>query len=211
MRLNTYGTDPTGYERLLAWNEHLAAGPLHAGLRAIVEARASQINGCAFCLAMHLDEARAAGVDQVKLDTLAAWRDVTAFDPSERAALALTEAMTRVADGGRVDDGERGIAERYRVGLTARVRLGKGGGLTPAAGPAIENVRSDNGILRQRRGPVGHDIIGVIMGGVSHRRIDGARKRGLGNPIGALPASGVRLAVEPVVSLPPKNSMNLLI
>lgn len=104
MRLNTYGTDPTGYERLLAWNEHLAAGPLHAGLRAIVEARASQINGCAFCLAMHLDEARAAGVDQVKLDTLAAWRDVTAFDPSERAALALTEAMTRVADGGRVND-----------------------------------------------------------------------------------------------------------
>jgi AhpD family alkylhydroperoxidase len=104
VRLNTYGADPTGYERLLAWNEHLASGPLDAGLRAIVEARASQINGCAFCLAMHLDEARVAGVDHMKLDALAAWRDVTAFDQRERAALALTEAVTRLADGGRVDD-----------------------------------------------------------------------------------------------------------
>ena len=104
MRLNTYGADPAGYERLLAWNEHLASGPLDAGLRAIVEARASQINGCAFCLAMHVDEARTAGVDQMKLDALAAWREVIAFDPQERAALALTEAMTRIADGGRVDD-----------------------------------------------------------------------------------------------------------
>lgn len=104
MRLNIYRTDAAGYERLLAWNEHLASGPLDAGLRAIVEARASQINGCAFCLAMHVDEGRAAGVDPLKLDTLAAWRDVAAFDPRERAALALTEAMTRLADAGSVDD-----------------------------------------------------------------------------------------------------------
>ena len=104
MRLNTYGADPTGYQRLLAWNEHLASGPLDAGLRAIVEARASQINGCAFCLAMHSDDARNAGVEQLKLDALAAWHDVNAFDQRERAALALTEAMTRLADGGRVDD-----------------------------------------------------------------------------------------------------------
>ncbi|HEY1740460.1 MAG TPA: carboxymuconolactone decarboxylase family protein, partial [Acidimicrobiia bacterium] len=67
-------------------------------------ARASQINGCAFCLAMHLDEAREAGIEQYKLDALAAWRDVTAFDARERAALALTEAMTRLADQGGVDD-----------------------------------------------------------------------------------------------------------
>jgi AhpD family alkylhydroperoxidase len=104
MRLNTYRTDPDGYHRLLAWNEYLAGGPIEPALRAIVEARASQINGCAFCLAMHLDEARKAGVEAIKLDALAAWRDVAAFDDRQRAALALTEAMTRMADRGGVDD-----------------------------------------------------------------------------------------------------------
>lgn len=104
MRLNTYRIDPDGYQHLLAWNDHLASGPLEATLRALVEARASQINGCAFCLAMHSDEAREAGVDQFKLDALAAWRDVAAFDARERAALALTEAMTRLADGPGVGD-----------------------------------------------------------------------------------------------------------
>jgi AhpD family alkylhydroperoxidase len=104
MRLNTYRTDPDGHHRLLAWNEHLARGPIEPGLRALVEARASQINGCAFCLAMHLDEGRKAGVESIKLDALAAWRDVSSFDRRERAALALTEEMTRLADRGHVDD-----------------------------------------------------------------------------------------------------------
>jgi AhpD family alkylhydroperoxidase len=104
MRFNTYRTDSEGYQRLLAWNDHLASGPIDPALRALVEARASQINGCAFCLAMHLDEARQAGVDALKLDALAAWHDVKSFDARERAALGLTEAMTRLADRGSVDD-----------------------------------------------------------------------------------------------------------
>src|SRR4051794_19620226 len=104
MRLNPYKVDPDGYRRLLGWNTHLSKGPVDVQLRALVEARASQINGCAFCLAMHCDEARAAGVEQFKLDTLAAWRDVDSFDARERAALALTEAVTRLADHGGVDD-----------------------------------------------------------------------------------------------------------
>jgi AhpD family alkylhydroperoxidase len=104
MRFDTANIDGEGYRRLIAWNGHLAEGPLDARLRALVEARASQINGCAFCLAMHLDEARSAGVEGLKLDALAAWRDVDAFDARERAALALTEAMTRLADGTGVDD-----------------------------------------------------------------------------------------------------------
>lgn len=104
MRLNTFRIDPGGYQQLLAWNNHLEKGSLEPALRALVEARASQINGCAFCLAMHLDAAREAGIEQFKLDALAAWHDVTSFDARERAALALTEAMTRLADRGGVDD-----------------------------------------------------------------------------------------------------------
>jgi AhpD family alkylhydroperoxidase len=104
MRLNAYAVDRPGYQRVLAWNQHLADGPLAHDLRALVEVRVSQINGCAFCLAMHADQARAAGFPQGKLDTVAAWRDDPTFTDRERAALALAEATTRIADGGRVAD-----------------------------------------------------------------------------------------------------------
>ncbi len=103
MRLDTYSTDPSGAKQLIGWSTHLARG-LDPALRALVEARASQINGCAFCLAMHHDEARQAGVAQEKLDTLAGWRDDPAYDERERAALGLTEAMTRLADSGGVPE-----------------------------------------------------------------------------------------------------------
>lgn len=104
MRLNTYAIDPDGYKRLIAWNRHLEASSLSPALRFLVEARVSQINGCAFCLAMHADEARHVGVPQSKLDTVAAWRDDDSFTDEERAALELAESMTRIADGGRVTD-----------------------------------------------------------------------------------------------------------
>ena len=102
MRINTYGVDPEGYRRLLAWNEHLV-GSLPVTLRTLVEVRVSQINGCAFCLAMHADEARREGVPQQTLDVVAAWRDAAVFSKEERAGLALAEDMTRLGDGRRVD------------------------------------------------------------------------------------------------------------
>lgn len=104
MRLNTYDVDPSGSKRLIGWAGHLDRGVLPKALRALVETRVSQINGCAFCLAMHTDEGRSAGLSQQKLDTVAAWRDDPAFTDQERAALDLAESMTRIADGGLVTD-----------------------------------------------------------------------------------------------------------
>lgn len=104
MRLNTYAADPAGAKRLSGWSEHLVRGPINARIRALVDARVSQINGCAFCLAMHSADARAASVTQEQLDSLAAWRDDDSYAADERAALDLSEAMTRLADGGRVTD-----------------------------------------------------------------------------------------------------------
>jgi AhpD family alkylhydroperoxidase len=66
----------------------------------LVALRASQINGCAVCLDMHSIGARKAGETDERLLTLAAWRDTPYFDDAERAALALTEAGTRLADCG---------------------------------------------------------------------------------------------------------------
>lgn len=60
----------------------------------LVKIRVSQINGCAYCLKLHLDWARQAGVPQMHLDLVATWRDVACFEPRERAALAWAENLT---------------------------------------------------------------------------------------------------------------------
>jgi AhpD family alkylhydroperoxidase len=66
--------------------------------------RASQINGCGFCLDMHTKDAAKAGETSVRLNLVAAWREATVFTEAERAALELTEQGTRIADGGGVTD-----------------------------------------------------------------------------------------------------------
>jgi AhpD family alkylhydroperoxidase len=66
--------------------------------RELVHLRASQINGCSVCLDMHAKGARQAGESEERIATVAAWRDTPYFSDAERAALALTEALTRMAD-----------------------------------------------------------------------------------------------------------------
>jgi AhpD family alkylhydroperoxidase len=76
---------------------------LEPALQDLVRARASQINGCAYCVDMHLADAAAAGVPQRTLHLLAVWRETPFFTARERAALELTEAMTRLSEA-PVDD-----------------------------------------------------------------------------------------------------------
>ena len=80
------------------------ASGLDKGLVELLKLRASQINGCAFCLQFHLNLARKLRVPQAQLDQLAAWRDSPLFSARERAALAWTEALTRMA-AAPVEDG----------------------------------------------------------------------------------------------------------
>ncbi len=77
----------------------LGEGPLDPLLRHLVKLRASQVNGCAFCVDMHLREARADGESQARLDRLVVWRQVGDYTPAERAALAWTEALTTRGQG----------------------------------------------------------------------------------------------------------------
>src|ERR1700760_1761504 len=69
-----------------------------ARLRELVRLRASQLNGCAYCVNMHSGDARAAGETDQRLALLPVWRETGLFDDREGAALALTEAITRVAE-----------------------------------------------------------------------------------------------------------------
>ncbi len=82
--------------------QRLGAVVRHAGLPEttlyLIELRASQINGCAVCADMHSRELKAAGESDERIFTLAAWRETPYFTDAERAALALTEAATRLAD-----------------------------------------------------------------------------------------------------------------
>jgi AhpD family alkylhydroperoxidase len=73
-------------------------------LRGLVQVRASQINGCAFCIDMHWTEARSAGESEMRLAQLAAWRGSPLYDGRERAVLALTDAVTNVAETHVPDD-----------------------------------------------------------------------------------------------------------
>jgi AhpD family alkylhydroperoxidase len=82
--------------------QRLAASAKHGGVpevtRYLVELRSSQINGCSVCADMHSRELKAAGEPDERIFTVGAWREVPYFTDAERAALALTEAATRLAD-----------------------------------------------------------------------------------------------------------------
>jgi AhpD family alkylhydroperoxidase len=92
--------DPTngGYHALLGLERYVRTCGLEPKLIHLVKVRASQINGCAYCIDMHTKDARAGGETEQRLYALSAWRETPFFTDRERAALAWTEAVTRVAD-----------------------------------------------------------------------------------------------------------------
>ena len=85
---------PGAYQGLLQVYRYTRACGLEPGLLHLVELRASQMNGCVYCMDMHATEALEGGESQRRLNVLAGWRESTAFTPRERAALAWTEALT---------------------------------------------------------------------------------------------------------------------
>lgn len=86
--------DPAIYPALVTVEARLAECGLERGVMKLAKLRASQLNGCAFCLDMHARDARAHGEGAQRLDLLAGWRDAPVYTDRERAALAWTEALT---------------------------------------------------------------------------------------------------------------------
>lgn len=103
-RLKYYRASPGAYEALKHLQEYLDHSGLERTLLELVKIRASQLNGCAFCLDMHWKEARAAGESEERLYMLNAWRESSLYSERERAALAWTEAVTLVSQTGAPDD-----------------------------------------------------------------------------------------------------------
>jgi AhpD family alkylhydroperoxidase len=95
---------PEGVHALLALGKVIAASGLEPALMELVKTRASQLNGCAYCIDMHTKDARAAGETEQRLYALSAWRETPFFTSRERAALAWTEALTNIQQGHASDE-----------------------------------------------------------------------------------------------------------
>ncbi|KAB7757214.1 carboxymuconolactone decarboxylase family protein [Mycolicibacterium phlei] len=103
-RLQIYKTSPELLDAMLSLS-NVASKDIDVELGELIKIRASQINHCAFCLDMHMRDARKHGVSEQKLDLLAAWQEAgDLYSEREQAALALTEAITELNNGHVPDD-----------------------------------------------------------------------------------------------------------
>ncbi|MFC5429717.1 carboxymuconolactone decarboxylase family protein [Paraburkholderia denitrificans] len=112
-RLNYFQQSPELSRKLGELGELLHKTTLEAPIRELVEIRASQINGCAFCVDMHVKMAKLHGERELRLHHVAIWRESPLFSPRERAALAWAEVLTRLPADGVPDDLYEHVLEHY--------------------------------------------------------------------------------------------------
>lgn len=111
-RIELKTIEPAAYKAMFELEKYLAVSRLSKTLLHLIKIRASQINGCAFCIDMHTKEARHHGETEQRIYALNAWRETPFFTPEERAVLALTEAVTLIA-GNHVSDQVYEEVSRY--------------------------------------------------------------------------------------------------
>ncbi|MCG6207102.1 carboxymuconolactone decarboxylase family protein [Rhodopseudomonas sp. HC1] len=112
-RLNPATAAPAAYKAMVALETTIKASGLEPSLIELVKMRASQINGCAFCLDMHSKDARAHGETEQRLFLLNAWRESLLYTDRERAALGWTEALTLVAETHAPDADYELLAQQF--------------------------------------------------------------------------------------------------
>ncbi|HYP25981.1 MAG TPA: carboxymuconolactone decarboxylase family protein [Blastocatellia bacterium] len=124
-RLNYDKVAPGALRAMYSLQKYVDECGLEHSLLALVKVRASQINGCAYCLDMHTKDARADDETEQRLYTLSAWRETPFFTERERAALAWTEAVTLIADGHAPDEVFEQVRQHFSdeelINLTAAV------------------------------------------------------------------------------------------
>jgi AhpD family alkylhydroperoxidase len=126
-RLDYEKASPEGYRAMLGLQRFVDKCGLEHSLLELVKMRASQINGCAFCLKMHSADARKAGESEERLYLLDAWEEAPVYSARERAALAWTEALTLVTQGHAPDavyeEARRHFSETELTNLTLAIVL----------------------------------------------------------------------------------------
>jgi AhpD family alkylhydroperoxidase len=102
-RISIGEIDADAYKAMLVLEKYNQSTAIEKKLRELIKIRASQINGCAYCVDMHTEEALAAGENQRRIFAVSVWKESHLFTPEERAALQLTEEMTLISRDGVSD------------------------------------------------------------------------------------------------------------
>lgn len=124
-RLNYATVSPGALKAMLELEKYVAASGLERPLYELVKTRASQINGCAYCLDMHTKDARIVGETEQRLYALSAWRETPFYTDRERAALEWTEALTVISEndvpGSLYDEVRKYFTEKEMVDLSIAI------------------------------------------------------------------------------------------
>ena len=119
-RINIQELEPDAYKAMFGLEKYLGSTDLSPQFKDLVKIRASQINGCAYCIQMHTAEARKRGETEEKIFALSAWRESPQFSDQEKAVLALTDEITLISNQGLPSEtyeaalkalGEHGLAQ----------------------------------------------------------------------------------------------------
>ena len=121
-RIKIDKVEPAGYKAILGLEKFIESTSLTRTHKDLIKIRASQINGCAFCIDMHTKDARKAGEAEQRIYALNAWRDTPFFSEEERAILALTEEVTLISNHVKNETYER-AAKVLEEGYLAQVIL----------------------------------------------------------------------------------------
>ena len=116
LRIDYQKQSPEFFKKFAEFGSALKHSSIEESIHDLVNIRASQINGCTFCLDMHVKEATLRGERPLRIHHIAAWRESTLFEPRERAALAWTEVLTQLPAQGVPDD----VYERVRAQLSEK-------------------------------------------------------------------------------------------
>jgi AhpD family alkylhydroperoxidase len=140
-RMNLFKVEPEGYKAMLGLEKYLGTTELTPTHKELIKIRASQINGCAYCLDMHTKDARKYGETEQRIYTVSAWRDTPFFTPEEQAILALTEEVTLIANHVKNETYNRAVellGEKYTAQVLMLIivingwnRIGVATGLMP--------------------------------------------------------------------------------
>jgi AhpD family alkylhydroperoxidase len=143
MRAEYADVMPGAMKAMVALVREVRRSPLEQSLVELVKIRASQLNGCAYCLDMHSKDARALGESEQRLHLLAAWREAPSYDARERAALAWCEDLTLISEHGAPDAGYEEVERAFSPDEIAALTL------------AIVAINGWNRVAISMRAPVG--------------------------------------------------------
>lgn len=122
-RINVYSLEPAAYKALRGVEDYTRTSQLPALLREMIKIRASQINGCAYCIDMHTEDAIKLGETPRRIFAMSAWKESPLFSEEERAVLQLTEEVTLISKHGVSDETYNTVLKFYNENQLAQILM----------------------------------------------------------------------------------------